>query len=463
MADHLRRDCLSAYGSLPVRTPNLDTLADESVVFENAYCATPLCTPTRVSMYTGKYPHVHGAVANTLPATVTGPEHETLYERLDKTGYGITHVGVHHCRLSPSVEERVPAGIFESMKDWAEACPVSSERSFTNSFRFPCNAGFDSDGNPQVKMFPAPRRIRNPYPAEEFLDVWWSHRMEERIQETDFSKPQYLEALFWAPHPPLDVPEPYFSMYPPENIVLPETVGQWHEGQPASLLQQTCGQIGSACTRAEYPEVWSAYFGLVTLVDDCIGRVIDALKKRGVWDDCVVVFVQDHGDMLGEHHLFQKHCHYEPASHLPLLVKTPENHSGRRDDFASAIDYCATICDYAGVEPPAGNQGLSWRPAIEGQHSLDREAVFMEYNGDHGSTLFPSRCIVSRLNGNRWKYIYTKNDIDELYDLDADPNETRSLASSADHSAIRNALRSSLQEWMTQTGDAVRVQAAGNG
>ncbi|MDP7133936.1 MAG: sulfatase-like hydrolase/transferase, partial [Planctomycetota bacterium] len=119
MADHLRRDCLSAYGSLPVRTPNLDALADESVVFENAYCATPLCTPTRVSMYTGKYPHVHGAVANTLPATVTGPEHETLYERLDKTGYGITHVGVHHCRLSPSVEERVPAGIFESMKDWA--------------------------------------------------------------------------------------------------------------------------------------------------------------------------------------------------------------------------------------------------------------------------------------------------------------------------------------------------------
>jgi choline-sulfatase len=87
----------------------------------------------------------------------------------------------------------------------------------------------------------------------------------------------------------------------------------------------------------------------------------------------------------------------------------------------------------------------------------------MEYNGDHGSTLFPSRCIVSQLDGNRWKYIYTKDDIDELYDLEADPNETRSLASSADHSAIRNALRSSLQEWMTQTGDAVRVKAAGNG
>ncbi len=467
MADHLRLDCLSCYGDIPVSTPNLDALAAESIVFENAYCATPLCTPTRTSMYTGKYPHTHGAIVNghaypeEKPFGTAGPAHRTLYEILEAGGYAVSHVGVHHCQTEPPVRERIRDGFFVGVDDYRAYC---SKRGVCQNPRIWQELAIPNiewaGKRPVMARRPQSRKTQFLHAADDFLDVYWARRAEEQIAALDPSQAQYVETLFWAPHPPLEVPEPYFNMYPEDDIALPETVGRWYPGQPASLLLQSCGQMGAGRIREEYREAWSAYLGLVTLVDDCIGRVIEALKARGIWDDALVIFTQDHGDLMGCHHLTQKHCLYEEAGHIPLLIKPPRSrgHGERRAQLASAVDFCPTVCDYAALEPPDGVQGISLRPAIEQPETPARDAVFMEYNGDQGRNDWPMRGIVARHDGKLWKYIYTRNDVDELYDLEHDRRETRSLVAEPAVQDLRRTLRRQLAAWMAETDDLIALE-----
>ncbi|NKB71624.1 MAG: sulfatase-like hydrolase/transferase [Candidatus Latescibacteria bacterium] len=383
MADQLRWDCLSCYGDHPVQTPNLDALAGESAVFNRAYCAAPLCTPTRTSMFTGKWPHTHGAIVNghayepEMPYGTAGPDHRTDYEILGEAGYQLTHVGVQHLRLDPTLEERVPAADITYNKEYAAYCRQNGiARNPQNQQLTVPNMEW-SGGRPIVSMRPQARVTQFPHPAEDWMDMFWSRVAAEKIAAMDPDQPQYLKVLFWAPHPPLEVAEPYFSMYPPESIDMPPTVGQWCPGQPASLLAQSCGQMGLGQLREEYRDGWSAYFGMVTMIDDCVGRVVNALKDKGLWDDALVIFTSDHGEMLGCHHLMQKHCCYEEAARLPLLVKPPGGASGTRPQLVSAIDYTPTVCDYAGLEPPPGAQGQSYRTAVEDPEApLDRRHLY---------------------------------------------------------------------------------------
>ena len=469
MGDHLRRDCLTVYGQLNVDTPNLDALAAESVVFDRVYCATPLCTPTRSSMYTGKTPHTHGAIVNGHSAEsadrcygVVGPEHRTLYECLDAAGYGITQIGVQHCQTEPALQQRVPGA---ELLGHAEHGDYAASKGIEGSAwsRVDALPNVEWEGErPVVSMRARPEKFLFPGGAEEYLDSYWSRVAVDRIKHIDWSQPRYFESLFWAPHPPLEVPVPYYNMYPEDSIKLPEAVGRWYPGQPASLVYQSCGQMGSKTHREEYREAWSAYFGLVTLLDDCLGRVIGALKDRGVWDDALVVFTQDHGDMMGCHHLMQKHCMYEEATHLPLLVKPPASWGvvpGRRDALVGAADYCPSICTVAGAEPPEGVEGVSWVPIVRGD-AWNRDAIFMEYNGDQGRSPWPMRCVVADLDGRTWKYIRTKGDVDELYDLTEDPSETQSLVEDAASAAVRSELRARLEAWMDDTGDFEDMDAA---
>lgn len=466
MADHLRRDSISCYAESQARTPNLDALARDCVVFDRAYCAAPLCTPTRCSMYTGKYPHTHGAIVNGHgggEGGIISAEHGTLHEALDAGGYGITQMGVHHLRTRPSLEQRLPSARFLAGMGYVEHCkrngiglgPGVQEMLVPNvEFR---------GGRPVACMRPQPRKALFPHPAEDYKDVFWSARMAEEIGKLDAGRPQYVETLFWAPHPPLSVPEPYYSMYPEAEIDLPETVGRWYEGQPATLLWQSCGMMGLGRNREEYRQAWSAHLGLTTMVDECIGRVIDALKDRGIWDEAWVIFTQDHGDCMGCHHLTQKQCFFEEAAHIPLMVKPPaglEVPGNRRSQLVNAIDYCPTVCDLAGVRPPDRVQGSSWAAVLDRPDAPWRDATYMEYNGDQGQNNIPMRSIVADVDGVTWKYNWTRGDVDELYDLANDPQEKQSLAASPEYQHLREALRTRLRTWMRETMDIVEMESA---
>jgi choline-sulfatase len=210
--------------------------------------------------------------------------------------------------------------------------------------------------------------------------------------------------------------------------------------------------------REEYREGWSAYFGMVTMIDDCVGSIINALKEKGIYDNALVVFSSDHGEMLGCHHLMQKHCCYEEASHLPLLVKPPGSSSGTRTQLVNAVDYTPTICDYAGLESPNGTQGYSYRSVIENENTSCHDATYIVYNGDQGRNQTPMRSIIADVDGQTYKYIYTRNDLDELYDLDNDPMEMNSLVQSAEHHPLRVQLRQQLVDWMQETNDIIELE-----
>lgn len=484
MADQLRRDCIGSLGPGFATTPNLDALLQESVSFDNAYNSCPLCVPTRTSMYTGMWPHSTGVIVNKgqIPEeyehAILRSEYETLYERLAEFGYGINHVGVHHCHADRPVQERVDPVIFEAGEAWARRAgelglapsmyyAYAMDHVRRNSVPTPNYR----NGVPVPAFFPTPRAgmVYDGRP-EDTIDGFWADLAVGHIQKLDFSQPQFLETLFWAPHPPHLVPEPYASMYPPGNIPLPDSVGTWYDGQPGTLLLQTCGYLGSCANLEDFRVAWSRYLGLVTFVDHCIGKVVDALKSRGIWDDSLVIFCADHGEMLGSHRLWEKHCHYEEAAHIPLCVKPPAGgvkeppHSRgedppepqRRSQLAGHIDVAPTICDYAGIPRAPAYQGTSLRPVVEDSQVVIREELCMEYNGDHGRGPH-TRAIVGRRAGSLYKLIHTVGDKEELYDLSADPEETTSLIDHGQFQHIVTELRNALKAWGRETGDFIEI------
>ena len=339
MADQMRFDCLSAYGDLAVKTPHMDALAKESVVFERAYCATPLCVPTRTAIAAGKWPHRTGVIVNgslaeaEKPFSVLGREHRTYHEQLETGGYQIRQVGVQHVK---GLRARVPGARIFGEPEWVAYLKEKGlEAPSYESERRPC-AEF-IDGEMSVKTFHPPTFVRETeFGAEDFMDVYWSRLMSDEIGGEDISKPQAWIFNGWAPHPPFWVPEPYFSMYDPAAIRLPENVGKWYAGQPPFLLHTP--QTQAAYLKEDgWRKMWAAYFGLVTMVDDCMGRVIGALKQRGVWDDALVIFTMDHGDHLGAHSLSGKNTMYEESARIPLMIKPPGGGTGWRKQIANPL------------------------------------------------------------------------------------------------------------------------------
>jgi len=455
MADQQRRDTIGAYGGKFGATPNLDAFADEATVFDRAYCATPLCVPTRTALYTGMVPHRNGVVVNGWtpveePHARLKPDIPTLYEHLDAAGFNITHVGIDHCRSIPPIHERVPAMRYISSRDYQRYLREQRLEAPDMSWTRAPSCDYD-DGAPVMIAYTTWRPGVWPYAAEHFTDLFFARQAEKAIDALDPDRPQFVETLFWAPHVPLVPPEPYASMFKPDEIELPETVGVWCEGQPPTLTHHLPGQFGSMLRREEWRGPWAAYLGLCKLVDEAVGRVIAALKRKGIWDDALVIFAMDHGEMMGCHALFQKMCMYEEATHIPLIIKPPGGRTVERaGGLAGHVDLGATICDYLGVPPMANGDGVSLKPMLDGAATGVREELFIEFNGNSGRG-YESRAWVR----GDWKYVYTRGDRDELYNLADDPCEKVNLAGAPAHADIRSDMRSRLASFMRDTGDRI--------
>lgn len=461
-ADQMRFDCLSAYGNLGVQTPHLDALAGESSVFDTAYCATPLCIPTRTTIGTGRWPHATGVIINGgNPAypkeKVWGQLDEpypTFYEHLGEAGYDITHVGVQHIHSQPSLRQRVPqADIVETLDHEEFMASRGLPRLYQTDRRMPV-ADFN-DGAMISKPGWACADIAELYPHDPgtFKDIWFADQMEKRIASADPANPNLFVFQCWSPHPPLFAPEPYLSMYDPADIDLPDNVGRWYDGMPPTILWGTGGQRGSHIQREEWRRIWAVYFGLVTLADACIGRVIQNLKKHGFWDDALVIFTMDHGEAIGSHRMFEKMTMYEESARVPLFIKPPGGLPGRRSQLASHVDLAPTICDYAGARAIPGCDGLSLREPLEDAGATGREVVFSEFNGDQARA-FPCRAAMD----GRFKYIHHFCAPPELYDLVNDPQEARSLAGQPEFAATQSRLREELIRWMRETGDILDIE-----
>jgi len=468
---------LAAYGNDRIAMPNLNRLAAESAVFEQAYVTQPVCTPSRSSLLTGLYPHANGCTQNNvaLPAAVP-----CLPEMIAPGAYATGHFGKWH--LGDELFAQHGFEEWVSVEDGYNAY-FSEGRDHTvrsSYHRFLTSRGLaPKKGNRFGRQEAArlPESLGKPaFLAAEASRFIQAHR----------DHPFLLYVNFLEPHMPFTGPRD--SQYPPDAIPLPATFTHvLGPDQPlkARLLREHYRRNGFGGQPLETESDWRAliarYWGLCSLIDTHIGRILDTLDACGLRDTTLVVFTSDHGDMMGAHRLLAKCVMFQEAVRVPLLVRLPGViRPGPIPGPASQVDLLPTLLDFLDRPAPDSLQGKSLRPRMEHPALTEPEDVFIEWNGPNnglgdtvGSVQMPDwmaaeagpaavqaavtdpvRTIVTP---DGWKFTCSPAGEHELYDLAEDPGETRNRFSEC--RPLARQLLTRLLAWQERTGDTVALPA----
>ncbi len=454
LTDEQRLSEFGAYGSTPCKTPNLDRLAKESVLFENAYTTCPLCSPARATVLTGLYPHSHGITCNTAD---TGCNVQELNDSpfllpriMPEYGYSCGYNGKWHLGSEQG-------NMFNSNRKPA----VPSDFGF-EGLDFPGHGGIGM-GYPQYKKYLSDNNYELDIKINKDMGLLhygtWSGGKEIGVPHfitdctislmEDFrrrNKPFFMHHNFWGPHLPYFVPEEYFRMY--ENVEIPEWENfNWEPAEEKNSLYRIKWLPGS--NRKNW-KAWEKLikhkYAFMTYIDHQIGRMLDYLDKSGLRENTTIIFTSDHGDNLGGHGgLASKGFgHFEDTHHIPLLINQPETAPEIRKDLTSLADIYPTILDIAGINSDAKTHGHS----LLDKSVPPREYVVTEFHGLN-SVVLTMRTIRS---GNL-KYGWTCVGSDELYDLEKDPNETVNLIDDPAYSRELVNLKLMLRDWMKETAD----------
>jgi uncharacterized sulfatase len=456
-----------------IRTPALDRLAAEGTRYTRAYCNNPVCTPSRATIITGLYPAWHGAwtIGVKLPEDVP-----TVGDEFRRAGYATTLVGKAHFQPLAATPEQPSLECQPTLRDldfwrgfhgpWYGFEHVEVARNHTDE----THAGqhyaiwLEERGltnwldyfQPWPRDPAAPRREHTwELPEELHYSAWTAERaianIERHVRE---DRPFFLWASFQDPHPSYLVPEPWASMYRPEDMApgrlapgeldaLPPHFAKTQEERPDfSAYQETPftnhGFTSHLRDEAKLRRDMAVYYGMISLLDRQVGRILDALDRLGLAEDTVVVFSTDHGHFLGQHGLVAKGAfHYEDLLRLPFLVRAP----GRAPAGATSaalqglVDLAPTFLTAAGLPVPGLMQGVSQWDVWRGAAERARDHVIVENR--HQPTAVHLRTYIEA----RYKLtVYRHHDYGELFDLAADPEERRNLWADPTHAATRGAL-----------------------
>ena len=462
--DQERYDLTSPDG-LPVETAALDSLADEGVRFTRAYTPISICSSARASLLTGRYPHDHGLLNNVHESdairTDLSTSETTFGPLLREAGYENTYVGKWHVGRDVAPED---FGFDYYGPDRNEY----DDRLEAGLQAYREGLGLDPDGvelEDPIHSYSGEDRYllgaRTSLPPEATLTYYVAERTIERLREAGESsrsgnseRPFFHRSDFQGPHHPYVVPEPYASMYDPSELDPWPTDLETFDGKPRVHENYVEYRGVEAFGREEWARLRALYMGFMHLIDDQIGRVLDALSEFGLDEETLVVHAADHGDFTGSHRQFNKGpLMYEDTYNIPLVVGGPSVAGAGRecDELVSLIDLMPTFLDVADVPVPGDVDGRSLLPLVERRDGERREAVFAEYHGDEMG--FYSQRMVRT---GRYKYVFNAPDVDELYDLEADPHELQNLIDHPDYRAVRDRLRGRLVEWMDESGDPIR-------
>lgn len=476
VADELNKSCLGCYGHPLVKTPNIDRLAGMGMRFDEAYCSTPLCTPSRVSMFTGQYPCAHKRFF-VDEASHIGDEVPTLVGYLKGQGYTTALIGKNHCfnqsfldRWFDVVEEYHHWG-----KERGEIRPADKAVfDWRHSDKRPMYANFAEKGGATVLaegLIDEPE----PFPPEQCMTARIAEDAEAFLSRQG-DKPFFLKYSFPDPHWPHTVCEPYYSMYSPEDI---ESLPGYHEidweTHPFKHFIQSMATGYDIYTEEERKKVLALYYGMITFIDDSVGRLLDALKANGMMDNTLILFTSDHGCFAGHFGLCGKTGgHYDSLMRIPLIVAGPGVEKGTTSDgMLSNVDFLPTILDWLGMETPGYSQGSSFSHLLESPHHGHRKEIFaecgrlatppppfppadyqkvnLERTARSGWQWFieyvcDGRSAMIKKDG--WKYCYNQSDMEELYHTEADPVELINLAGDESCREIKDALKNRLMEWL---------------
>ncbi len=419
MADQHRADFLGAAGMTFLETPNLDRLARRGVRFTQCATNCPVCAPARIGLAAGLQPLRLGSLDNQsfLPRRVT-----TYYQRLRDAGYRTGCAG----KLDLAKPDRYLGknGDRPATYKWGFTDPCETEGKM--------NAGkYDEPFGPYTRYladkglfetFRADYREREArgwikdashdsvLPAEDFHDVYIGRRAAAWIESVPDDFPWHYFVSFAGPHDPFDPPAQYADRY--RQAEVPPAITGGIEGKPDWIKKRNLAlePEETAVTRRQYA-------GAITAIDDQVGLILRALEKRSWAENTVIVYTSDHGEMLGDHGLYQKSAAYEGALRVPLIIAAPGAEGGRVSEaLTELIDLNPTLCELAGLPPQEDLDARSLVPVLRGETDLHRRETF--------SAIRNFRC----LRTPQHKLIDNYNAGLELYDLEEDPEERRNLA-----------------------------------
>ncbi len=436
ITDQQRWDTLGCYGNDIIESVNLDWLAEEGTVFTKAYSATPSCVPARASLMTGMDPWHTGILGmgphdppcanlpNTLPTVLSAAGYHTQ-------GVGKMHFtpqrslqGFHHTVLDESARVRDP-GFISDYARWFELNKDADVGRYDH--------GIDQNS-----------WLARPFHLPEFLHAttWTATESIRFLQRRDPTLPFFLKTSFARPHSPYDPPAVYYNRYDTMRLPAP-AVGEWavrhDDRRGATDPNARRGRL----SRRDIQRARAGYFGAINHIDHQLGRIMRFLREERLDEQTMVVFTSDHGDMLGDHHLWRKTRPYEGSVHIPMIVRLPTSMRGgvrRRVDAPVCLqDVMPTILDVVGVPAPATVDGASMLPLMSGDHAPCRPFI-------HGEqSRAPQAVAMHYLVDDTWKYIwFPDEEREQLFRLADDPYELRNLAGNAALQAEQRRLRQSL-------------------
>jgi arylsulfatase A-like enzyme len=457
-ADQWRGDCLSALDHPHVKTPNLDAIAADGVVFKRHYAQATPCGPSRASLYTGMYLHNHGSGLNGTPLD---NRHTNVALEARKSGYKPALFGYTDVSLDP--REYSPEDY--AVKTYEGILPGFVPVSHVNSAAKPWLADLKEKGyevpdrardmlSPQTeypgaenkgKTF-APARFKAEDSSAAFL-VGEAKKYLSVRQE----KPWFLHLSFLSPHPPYVVSEPYHELYDANDMSLPvrqetpEKEASLHPWLDYYIFDQR-GENYTAGVRSidnvslselELRQIKATYFGMMSEIDAQIGRLVDYLKQIDAYDNTLIIFTSDHGDMQGDHWMLSKSCFYEEAFHVQLIVRDPSAAADKLrgtsvEEFTESVDVMPTILNCIGLDIPVQCNGYSllpfcrdkpppdWRQEYHAEYDLRSPYA---YNEKVPFGLKKRQCMVSIIRGERYKYVHFAGLPPLFFDLKDDPHE----------------------------------------
>lgn len=439
IGDDHSAEVIGAYGNEVVRTPNLDRMAKSGILFTRAYVSSPVCSPSRQSILTGRYPHATGV---SLLQSSFPEEQVTIADHLAPRGFKTALIGKSHFNndFSHGFDTKIERRHYNDFikQNPPRALPDSiKSRPTWKPFRDPANIWLNAEGLPSA------------YYDEDDVGTFYAKQAVEYIKNNKDDR-FCLWLGFEEPHSPFNFPVEFANKYRPEDMNLPE-------GSPED--DRWIPEVFKDLTDEEKRGIIASYYSSVEYLDKNVGMVLDALEDAGIAENTLVIYVGDHGYLLNDHKRFEKHMMWEQAVRAPLIMQAGGHFGKDRKESAMTefIDLVPTIVEALGVEPLQEAQGTSLMPLLTGKTSEHKEYVFSEF-------LVDNKAMIRTPD---WKYIFTtgKTDLGQgyatgnpppgithrLYDMNGDPNETKDLANDPRYGEVVEELQMKMLEVFERT------------
>ena len=446
MSDQHHPRAMSCLGDPHVRTPNIDALVAGGTSFRTAYCSNPVCGPSRASFMTGLYTHHHGVVKNDIPWRA---DLQTMGHYFSRAGYLTANIGKAHFAdgqthgfdykldfnewfqyLGPKTQLYADelgspnggCGLPEVFSEWDKGDPWKDTRN-------PASRSHGNTGHP------------SPMAEEDHQEAWVARESARFIKSYAGKRPLFLIASFLKPHGPFTPPPNFVDPDWKQSMRLPDTYGKVDLATVPQYIRNRITNNGLKDPDNARLRL-AMYNACVSYMDHCVGLVMDALKAAGILDETIVVYTADHGEMRGEHGLWDKFVFYESSAGVPFVFRAPgvTKAGAVCEAPVSQVALASTLLDLCGIPVPSGLDEPSLVPFLRDPNRKQDRPVYSEFSMGGQAEKYMIR-------SGDWKYCYYMGDTPELYNLREDPLEMKNLAASNSHREIADRFQREVLAW----------------